>query len=307
MSKKITVVIPNYNGSKLLRRNLPDIIKNFPDSQIIISDDNSSDDSLNFLANNFPNVEIIANKTNKGFSSNVNSGVKKAKTPIVVLLNTDVAVNKDYTRQIENYFENENLFGIGFQDRSFEDKNIVLRGRGVGIFKKGLLNHAKGNNEFGRTLWISGGSCAVSLEKFKKLGGFNEIYNPFYWEDIDLSYRAIKSGWEILFAPEIVVDHFHEIGSIRKHHSADRITKIAARNMLIFSAKNITDKKILLSFYITLIQLTIKSLIKMDTNMLSSIMWFLLKYPKIITSRNNETKYYKLSDKEIINNFGNAG
>ena len=59
MSKKITVVIPNYNGSKLLRRNLPDIIKNFPDSQIIISDDNSSDDSLNFLANNFPNMKII--------------------------------------------------------------------------------------------------------------------------------------------------------------------------------------------------------------------------------------------------------
>ncbi len=306
MNKKITVVIPNYNGAKLLGLNLPNVIKNFPNTRIIISDDNSSDDSLSVLADQFPDIEIVANKKNRGFSSNVNSGVKKAKTPIVVLLNTDVSVNKDYTKKIESYFENENLFGVGFQDQSFEDGNIVLRGRGIGTFKKGLLNHAKGKNEYGRTLWISGGSCAISLEKFKKLGGFNEIYNPFYWEDIDLSYRAVKSGWEILFTPEIVVDHFHEIGSIRKHHSEERITKIAARNMLIFSAKNITDKKILVSFYITLAKLTVRSLLKIDKNMLSSIGWFMLKYPSIISSRNKEKKYYKLSDKEIIHNFGNA-
>lgn len=305
MSKKITVIIPNYNGAKLLERNLPNVLKNFPDTRIIVADDSSSDESLNILKTHFPKVEIVANKKNKGFSSNINSGIKKATTPIVVLLNTDVSVNKNYTKRIEDYFKDKNLFGIGFQDRSYEGKKIVLRGRGIGRYKNGLLNHSKGKNQFGRTLWISGGSCAVDLEKFKKLGGFNEIYNPFYWEDIDLSYRAIKSGWEVLFTPEIIVDHFHEVGSIRKHNSVSKITKIATRNMLIFSAKNITDKKILFSFYLTLIKLTIKSLVKLDQNMLDSILQFLLKYPKIVSSRSIEIKNYIRSDKEIIHNFDN--
>lgn len=304
MSNKISVVIPNYNGSSLLLRNLPSVINNFPKCQIIVADDASTDDSLNILTRNFPSVKVIANPVNKGFSSNINSGISVAKTDILVLLNTDVSIPKNYTKDVLAYFEDSELFGLGFQDRSHENKQIVLRGRGIGKFEKGLLSHAKGENVAGNTLWVSGGSCALSREKFVKLNGFNPIYNPFYWEDIDLSYRALKTGWKLKFAPEIVVDHMHETGSIKTHNKEAKIVSVSARNMFIFSAKNLTDKDLLFDFYLNLILLFGKSLIKRDGVIIKSIISFFLKLPKVLGSRLKEKRLYKLSDKQVIELYG---
>lgn len=306
MPQKISVVIPNYNGINLLKKNLPGVIKNFPNSQIIVSDDQSSDNSVNWIKENFPSVDISVHKKNLGFSSTANDGAKLALGEVIVLLNTDVSVKKDYTERILKYFDDKNLFGIGFQDRSYEKEKIVLRGRGGGSFNNGLLKHYKGSNESGTTLWISGGSCAVSREKFEKLGGFNPIFNPFYWEDIDLSYRALKSGWAILFTPEIEVDHYHEAGAIRTNNSASRINQIALRNMFIFSAKNITDTRLLTQFYLYIFLLVVKSVIKADSLTIKAIILFLLKMKKIIRSKNFEKKLYKLTDTEVIKYFGNA-
>ena len=305
MSSKISVIIPNYNGENLIKKNLPKIIKYFPNCQIIISDDCSVDNSVKLIKADFPEVEVTVHGKNLGFSSTVNDGVKLARNSILVFLNTDISLERSYIKEITDYFKEENLFGIGFQDKSHENNKVILRGRGIGFFEKGLLKHAKGKNVAGRTLWISGGSCAVSLEKFKKLNGFNEIYNPFYWEDIDLSYRAIKSGWEIKFAPEIIVDHFHEVGSIRQNNSSGRITQIATRNMFIFSAKNITDKKLLFDFYLNLILLFIKSIFKNKSTVAKAIIKFIFKLPKILSDRKRESRQYRLSDSELIKIYGN--
>lgn len=304
MKPIISVIIPNYNGEQLLRRNLPKIIKYFPYCQIIISDDCSFDNSVELIKKEFPNVELTVHRKNKGFSSTVNDGVKLAKGKILVFLNTDVSLERTYLIEIKKYFHNKNLFGIGFQDKSYEKGKVVLRGKGVGRFEKGLLKHSKGNNTLGPTLWISGGSCAVDVQKFRQLNGFNEIFNPFYWEDIDLSYRAIKSGWEILFTPEIIVDHFHEAGSIRKHHKPRKILQIASRNMFIFSAKNISDQKILIEFYFNLFTLMMKSIIKLDLVTLIAIIKFLNKLPEILVLRRKESKSYVLSDKQVLAKFG---
>ncbi len=306
MSPKISVVIPNYNGISLLKKNLPGIVKNFPDSQIIVSDDCSHDKSVDWIKQNFPQVDVTVHRQNLGFSSTANDGVKLASGKVIVLLNTDVSVKKNYSKEILHYFHDKNLFGIGFQDLSYESGKVVRRGRGGGEFKKGLLSHYKGSNSHGATLWVSGGSCAINREKFNRLGGFNTIFNPFYWEDIDLSYRALKSGWNILFTPEIEVDHYHDTGSIRTNNSKLRINQIAQRNMFIFSAKNVTDLNILIQFYIYIFILFIKSLIKSDYSTNKSILQFALKIFKIIRLRNIEKKRYKLTDKEIIKYFGNA-
>lgn len=304
MNGKISVVIPNFNGRDLLLKNLPSVIKNFPNSQIIVSDDCSTDDSVKLLKSQFPSITLTVHQKNQGFSSTVNDGVRYAKNPIIVLLNTDVSISKNYTDKIVKHFSNPNIFGVGFQDLSYENQQVVPRGRGIGFFDKGILRHSKGENVSGRTLWISGGSCAINLEKFQKLGGFNEIFNPFYWEDIDLSYRAIKSGWEVLFDTKIVVNHYHDTGSIKKHHTQIKIMQTAARNMYIFSAKNITDKKLLAEFYLGLLIIFIKFLVRFDFTSIVPIIKFIAKLPAIYESREKEKKMYKISDTEVINNFG---
>jgi GT2 family glycosyltransferase len=75
---------------------------------------------------------------------------------------------------------------------------------------------------------------------FKKLGGFNTVYDPFYWEDIDLSFRAKKCGYIILFEPKSVVIHEHREGAILSKYSKKNITRISYRNQFIFVWNNAT-------------------------------------------------------------------
>ena len=91
---------------------------------------------------------------------------------------------------------------------------------------------------------VSGCSVAFSKDKLLKLGGYDELFNPFYWEEVDLSYRAWKRGWKILFEPESLVYH-QTHSTISDVCSKQYITKISERNRYILVWKNISDKKML--------------------------------------------------------------
>src|SRR5690606_24971349 len=84
-------------------------------------------------------------------------------------------------------------------------------GKNVLWFEKGLFQHSKANNfESGETAWASGGSALFSIKKWLVLGGFDDLFYPAYWEDVDLSYRARQNGWKVLFNANAVVYHKHE-------------------------------------------------------------------------------------------------
>src|SRR5690348_5169505 len=109
----ISVVIPNYNGEELLKKNLPQVVeeskKYHGEKEIILVDDASEDDSLAFLhtfmlhTKSVP-IHILQNKRNKGFSSTVNKGVMLAKGDILVLLNTDVSPQEDFLNPLLEHF-----------------------------------------------------------------------------------------------------------------------------------------------------------------------------------------------------------
>ena len=93
-------------------------------------------------------------------------------------------------------------------------------------------------------LWLGGGSAVVSREKYLEIGGFDEIFSPFYVEDVDLSYRAWKRGWPTLFVPRSKVVHKHR-GSTGRLDSG-YVEQIIARNRLLFVWLNIRDPRMLL-------------------------------------------------------------
>src|SRR5258706_3285648 len=217
----LSIIIPNYNGSALLKKNVPAVVNAFEgykdgDVQLIIPDDASSDDSVEVIKNLFSQIKIrhihatlVENKDRSqgGFSKNVNRGVAVATGDILILLNSDVVPHKDFLASLLKHFHDKRVFAVGCMDESIEEDKKVLRGRGVGKWKRGFLQHSAGkiSKEPSSTLWVSGGSGAFRREIWDILGGLNEIYNPFYWEDIDLSYRALKSGYLLIFEPRSVV------------------------------------------------------------------------------------------------------
>lgn len=296
---KISIIIPNYNGEKLLKKNLPKVLEAIGDAEIIVVDDASTDGSLDILNGFKSKIKIIKNEKNLGFSSTINRGVKTAKGDIVVLLNSDVIPEKDFLKPLLRHFENEKVFAVGCMDKSIENGKIVLRGRGIGEWKRGFFIHSRGDVNKMNTLWVNGGSGAFRKSIWDKLGGFNELYNPFYWEDIDLSYRAIKSGYRIMFEPKSVVTHEHEKGAIKSTYSDLQVTTIAYRNQFIFVWKNITNSSMKLNHLFWLPYHILSALLRNDRAFFKGILSAFILFPKIIKYSNIEKKFFVLKDDQV--------
>lgn len=312
-----TIIIPNYNGGELLKRNLPKVfnaVSSYKDGivEIIIVDDYSTDTSIRVMQNSIRQfggqnknlkLRIIRNKVNLGFSSTVNRGVKEATGDLVLLLNTDVFPESNFLDPLVNHFKDKKVFAVGCMEKSVEDGKIVLRGRGIGDWQKGFLVHSRGEIDKTNTLWVSGGSGAFRKSIWEGLGGFDERYNPFYWEDIDLSYRALKSGYKILLEPKSIVVHEHEKGAIKSSYSTTQVKTIAYRNQFIFVWKNATDLDLQFLHILWLPYHFLKALIRGDLNFFLGFIQAFFLLPKIIKSSFTGQKLFVKSDKDIVKEF----
>jgi len=297
---KISVVIPNYNGEEILKKNLPKVLDAVGDVEVIVVDDASVDESLKVLKSFESKIKIIVNKKNLGFSLAVNKGVKATSGDIVILLNTDVVPENDFLAPLLSHFEDDKVFAVGCMDKSIEGDKIVLRGRGVGRWNRGFLMHSRGEVDKTDTLWVNGGSGAFRKSVWEKLGGFNELYSPFYWEDIDLSYRALKSVYKIVFESKSVVVHEHEKGSIKSTYSDFDVKAIAYRNQFIFVWKNITDLLMKLDHLIWLPYHVIAAVLRLDLAFCLGLFKAFILLPKIIKSSNIEKKLFVLKDSQLL-------
>ena len=231
---KISVVIPNFNGKNLLSHNLPIVLKESQSAEVIVVDDASEDDSVSFVRGNFPEVKIIVKDKNSGYSSTVNLGVKNAKGDLIILLNSDAYPKKNYLAPLLPYFKNPSVFAVGMLHENIEEDKIIKRGRGLANFIKGFLVHRRGEVDKNDTFWVNGGAGIFRKKIWDTLGGLREIYDPFYWEDIDLSFRAVKAGFKIFFEPKSIVVHKQSVGAIRSKYTPSQIKIIAYRNQFLF-------------------------------------------------------------------------
>jgi len=283
MAKKVSVIIPNYNGEELLSHNLPNVIKFCKACEIIIVDDASSDGSVKLIKKSYRDIKLIKNSRNLGFARSINIGVESASGDLVLLLNSDVSPREDFLDSALKQFKDKKLFAAALADFSHENGKIIKRGRGGAVFRKGFVSHFKLPSEFGETLWVSGGSGLFDKEKFKALGGFDPIYAPFYWEDIDLSFRAWQMGWRCIFEPKSQVDHFHEKGAIKKSSSKFFVKTVSYKNQFIFVWKNIEDYLLMIQHLLWLPYHFTKALLTFDLPFFTGFLWAIVKIPNLIS------------------------
>jgi GT2 family glycosyltransferase len=300
-SPSISVVIPNWNGEELLRKNLPIVLAASPPAtEIIVVDDGSKDRSVEFVRSNYPNVIVITKPKSQGFATAVNAGVKRATSDIVYLMNTDVAPQDGYLAPVIPHFQNHRIFAVGSLEKSLEGNSIILRGRGLSQWRRGFFIHKRGEVNKLTTAWVAGGSGAFRRSVWLSLGGMDTIYSPFYWEDIDLSYRAMKAGYSLIFESKSVVLHAHEQGAITKHFSSWKIREIAYRNQLIFHWKNISDSGIIFSHLLWLPIRLVQAVFHLDTAMIIGFLAALMRIPHIGVRRLQALRYWKISDDACV-------
>jgi len=298
-SLSVSIVIPNWNGKELLEKHLPGVIKYSKGATIIIVDDHSTDTSVAFLHTTYPEISVIQKEKHEGYATTVNIGAEKATTDIVVLLNTDIEPEKDFLTPLLDHFSDPNVFAVGCMDKSMEGEEIVLRGRGIGRWEKGFYIHKRGEIDKVDTAWVSGGSGAFRRSMWNTLGGMDPIYNPFYWEDIDLSYRARKMGYKIVFEPKSIVQHFHEDGKIKNEFTPSEIKRIAYRNQFIFIWNNATDFSILLSHIFWTPVRLLQSVLSGDFGMLHGYGMAIGKIGRILKLRSAKYPYDQKFDREL--------
>lgn len=247
----LSVVIPSYNGEALLRRYLPPLLSEVrarPDTELVVADDASTDASLDLLRREYPDVRVSRSARRSGFALNCNRGVGEALHELVLCLNSDVRVTPGFLGPLVDAMVDPEVFaaapaillearaGAGDADES----------RHATFLKGGLLHHLRLRQlDVGqRPLPVSyacGAAMLVRRSAFMALGGFDTLYAPFYWEDVDLSYRAWKRGWRVVYTPASVVHHEHR-ATIARFHAEQDAEAFYARNQYLFAWKNFTDR-----------------------------------------------------------------
>jgi GT2 family glycosyltransferase len=242
MTLKCSIIIPNYNGEKLLQENLPLVInesKNFNnDCEVIVVDDASTDNSVNILKEEFPSVKVVQHEINKGFAEGIHSGVAAANYELIFLLNSDVQPVKGCLNNLEKYFERPDTFAVNplilNQDHKVNQSSWTQSQFSHGRLKlkpwdTSNLPAMKQSEEAYLTLYCSGGSMMMRKKMFEKLGGYSDLYKPFYYEDFDLGLRAWYQGWPSYFYPCAEVIHADK-GTIEDHFKSDLIKSTQRRN-----------------------------------------------------------------------------
>lgn len=296
---KTTIVIPNRNGAIILQKNLPTVIAICKSSEIIVVDDASTDNSINVLQKEFPDVTVISKEYHEGYASTVNAGVAVATGEIVVLLNSDVRPEKNFLVPLVAHFRDPRMFAVGCMDKSIEGDNVILRGRGLAYWESGMYIHSRGEINKTDTAWVSGGSGAFRKSIWMELGGMDPLFNPFYWEDIDLSYRARKAGYTIFFESRSIVIHEHEKGIIKQEYSSSFVFTIAYRNQFLFIWKNLTDYNIIFEHILWTPIRLLQSLLSGNVNMLFGYLYALFRLPNVMISRTKIRRRWYKRDRDL--------
>ncbi len=252
-----SIIILNWNGKDLLAEGLPSVLEAVETDgrphEVIVVDNGSSDGSVEYLSDNFPGVRILPLPKNLGFAEGNNFGIRAARHDIVVLLNNDMVVDRGFLKPLLEGFSQETFAvssQIYHQDPSVRREET---GKTVAVFRRGMIDYGHSTFEekslprrYYPTFWAGGGSSAFHRERFLQLGGFHAIYSPAYVEDTDISYRAWKKGWILLFAPDSVVYHKHRASCSRRFTHL-QLRKLIQRNQFLFIWKNMQSWSLLLS------------------------------------------------------------
>ncbi len=218
-TQTVAAIIPTFNALHLLQKNCASVLKALqPGDELCIVDDASTDGTSEWVNETLvPQgaaleimVSCVTHKKNLRFAAAVNSGVASVKSSLVFLCNNDVEVTPQCITQLREHFSDSAVFAVSCLEHE-QELSGEWSGKNKLWFAKGIFQHSKAENaEAGPTAWASGGSALFSKEKWQKIGGFDTAFYPAYWEDIDLSVRAQKMGWKVLFDPLAVVIHKHE-------------------------------------------------------------------------------------------------
>lgn len=265
---KSTIVIPNFNGMQYIQTCLESLYSGtIKEIAVIVVDNASTDGSMELVRDRFPQVKLVVNQTNTGFSHAVNQGIRLSRTPYVILLNNDTQADLSFVHELEKVMDDDKqkrFFSASAKLVSLYDKEKIddagdyycalgwafARGKG-----KCAADYDKDCDIFA--------SCAGAaiyrreLLEENQVGLFDEEHFA-YFEDIDIGYRAKIFGYRNRFAANSIVYHAGSATSGSRYNAFK--TRLASRNSVYLIYKNMPVLQILLNLPLLIIGFLVKML-----------------------------------------------
>ena len=252
---KTAIVILNWNGRHMLERFLPSVVQHCPENaEVVIADNGSTDDSLAFLATNYPNLRAIALDSNYGFAEGYNRAIAQIEADYYVLLNDDVEVTPHWVEPIVEMMEQDATIAMAQPKMLMFDQRDTFEyagGAGGFIDKYGYpfcrgrmfntleQDHGQYNNSCD-IFWASGAAMFVRASVWKQLGGLDGDFFA-HMEEIDFCWRAKNAGFRAVYCPQSVIYH---VGGGTLPKSSPHKTFLNFRNNMALLYKNLPQHRL---------------------------------------------------------------
>lgn len=250
---KVTILILNYNGKKWLAQLLPTVKKlTYPNLEILIVNNGSSDDSAKFLKEKYPEFRVLEIKKNRGYAGANNFGAKKALGKYILFLNNDTQVAPNLLNPLVERMEKDKTIGaVQPQIRNMLNKNLI---DSIGsfftftgfLYHYGYFQNAK-EKKYNKELSVYSvkGACFLMLKKdYLDLGGIDESFVT-YVEESDLCHRILLSGKRILYIPGVYIYHYGG-GDMSIMTKKEVVIFRSFRNRFVSYIKNLSIEKLLM-------------------------------------------------------------
>ena len=262
---QVSIIIPNFNGKQFLTDCLNSITKqNFSLYEVIIIDNASTDESVEYIKDNYAEFTLIQNRENLGFATAVNQGIKASNAEYVFLLNNDTELEVECVSNLLNCIDNdETIFSVSSKMIQNQDRNLIddagdeytILGftQKVGNNKSSELYRSK------REIFSACAGAAIYRRGiFDIIGYFDENFFA-YMDDVDISYRARIYGFKCVYCPDALVYH-HVSATSGSKYNAFKI-RLAARNNVYVPYKNMPWPQLILNLLFLLLGFLIKYLV----------------------------------------------
>ena len=250
--KKLAVIILNWNGEKLLRQFLPAAVKHTRGEEVdlIVADNGSTDGSVKWLAETYPDLKVLHFQKNYGFAEGYNKAIEFTNYPFTILLNSDVEVTEGWWRPLLEFLEkNPDVGAVQPKIKSYKDKNYFEYAGAAGGYLDSLgypycrgrlfdrVEKDEGQYDAGPVdvCWASGAALAVRTEIYRKVGGLDPLFFA-HMEEIDLCCRMLAEGYRVCATPDSEVFH---VGGASLGQGDPKKTYLNFRNNLLLLYKNL--------------------------------------------------------------------
>ena len=260
--KEVTIVIPNYNGKKLLKNCLDTLEAQTEKAFQVLVVDNGSTDGSTELTSGKLDLEYIRLKENLGFCGAVNLGIEKTTTPYVILLNNDTEADPDFVKELlASIRRSPKIFSCGAQMIDYKDHSILDNAGDLYTAMGWAVARGKGKACAGfeepvKVFSCCAGAAIYSMEALGKTGGLDE-HHFAYLEDVDLGYRARIAGYDNWYAPKAKVYHVGSATTGTRYN--EKKVFLAARNTIFVIYKNMPLLQFVLNLPFILAGICIKT------------------------------------------------